>query len=56
MATRALGMKTYGVGGDVGEVGSDTGSVDDIVQGELINQRAELEEEGQGLLSSQGVG
>lgn len=31
------------------EIGSDTGGVDDIVEGELINERRELEEEGQGL-------
>lgn len=31
------------------EIGSDTGGVDDIVEGELINERRELEEEGQRL-------
>jgi len=33
----------------VGEVGSDTGGVDDIVQSELIDKRGELQKQGQGL-------
>lgn len=40
---------TYGLGGDVGEIGGNTGGVDNIVEGELIDERAELEEEGQRL-------
>ncbi len=44
-----MGLVTYGSGGDVGEVGSDTGSVDDIVEGKLVNQRGGLEQEGEGL-------
>jgi hypothetical protein len=40
---------TYRVGGDVRQIGRDTGGVDDIVQGELVNQRGELEEKGQRL-------
>lgn len=31
------------------QVGSNTGSVDDIVEGELVNQRRGLQEERQGL-------
>lgn len=42
-------LATYGGGGDVREIGSDTGGVDDIVESELVNERRELEEEGQGL-------
>ena len=33
----------------MGEVGSDTGSVDDIVEGKLVNERGGLEQEGEGL-------
>lgn len=33
----------------MGQVGSNTGSVDNIVQGELVNEGAELQEEGQWL-------
>ena len=44
-----LVLATYGGGGDVREIGSDTGGVDDIVEGELVNEGRELEEEGQGL-------
>jgi hypothetical protein len=33
----------------VREIGSDTGGVDDIVQGELVNVRRGLEEEREGL-------
>lgn len=40
---------TYGARGDVGEIGSDTGGVDDIVKGELVNVRRGLEEEREGL-------
>ena len=46
---RVLVLATYGGGGNVREIGSDTGGVDDIVEGELVNERRELEEEGQGL-------
>jgi hypothetical protein len=38
-----------GDGGDVGKVGGHAGSVDDIVEGELVDERASLEEEGQRL-------
>ena len=38
-----------GDGGDVRKVGSHTGGVDDIVEGELVDERAGLEEEGQRL-------
>jgi hypothetical protein len=34
----------------VGQIGSNTGSVDDIVEGELVNQRRGLQEEREGLL------
>jgi hypothetical protein len=40
---------TYGARRDVREIGSDTGGVDDIVQGELVNVRRGLEEEREGL-------
>jgi hypothetical protein len=33
----------------VGEVSRDTGSVDDIVEGKLVNQRGSLEQEREGL-------
>jgi len=39
---------------DVGEVGGDTGSVDDIVEGEVVDERARLEEEGQWLSDAAG--
>ena len=35
-----------GNGADVGEIGGDTWGVDDIVKGELVDERARLEEEG----------
>jgi hypothetical protein len=35
----------------MGQVGSNTRRVDDIVERELIHQRRKLEEEGQGLIS-----
>lgn len=38
-----------GDGGDVRKVGGHTGGVDDIVEGELVDERASLEEEGQRL-------
>jgi hypothetical protein len=34
----------------VGKIGGDAGGIDDIVEGELIDKGAELEEEGQRLL------
>lgn len=40
---------TYSDGGDVREIGSDTGGVDDIVESKLVNERACLQEERQGL-------
>lgn len=43
------GREAYGNGGDVREIGGDTGSVDNIVEGELIDERAGLEEEGERL-------
>jgi hypothetical protein len=36
-------------GGDVGQVGGNTGSVDDIVEGKLVDKRRGLEEERQRL-------
>ena len=44
----------HGNGGDVGEIGSDTWSVHNIVKGELIDERASLEEEGQRLSNATG--
>lgn len=41
-----------GLGRDVGEIGRDSGSVDDIVERELVNKRGELEEKGEGLRDS----
>jgi len=41
-------------GGDVGEVGGDTGGVDDIVQAQFSDDRVELEQQGQGLSDSTG--
>jgi hypothetical protein len=38
-----------GDGGDVRKVGGHAGGVDDIVEGELVDERAGLEKEGQGL-------
>ena len=38
-----------GDGGDVREVGSDAGGVDDIVEAEVVDEGAGLEEEGEGL-------
>ena len=38
-----------GDGGNVGQVGGHTGGVDDIVERELVDERAGLEEEGQWL-------
>lgn len=39
------------------EIGSDTGGVDNIVEGELVDERAGLEEEGERLerLADEGV-
>jgi hypothetical protein len=42
-----------GDGGDVGEIGGHAGGVDDIVEGELVDERAGLEEEGQRLGGSE---
>jgi hypothetical protein len=39
----------YRGGGDVGKVGSNTRGVDNIVQSQLVDVRAALEEQGQGL-------
>ena len=38
-----------GDGGNVRKVGGHAGGVDDIVEGELVDERASLEEEGQRL-------
>lgn len=38
-----------GVGGDVRKIGSNTGSVDNIVEGELVNEGAKLKKKGEGL-------
>jgi hypothetical protein len=43
------GSVTYRVGGDVGQIGSDTGAVHDIVERKLINERRELQKERKGL-------
>ena len=40
---------TYSVGGDVGEIGGDTWSVDNIIERELVNEGAELQKQGQWL-------
>jgi hypothetical protein len=37
----------------VGEIGCNTGSVDDIVEGELVNEGARLEQKGQWLRRGQ---
>jgi hypothetical protein len=44
-----LELGAYRGRGDVGEVGSNTRSVDNIVQSQLVDERAALEEQGQGL-------
>jgi hypothetical protein len=44
-----VGSRTYGHGGDVGEIGGDTGGVDHIVQSELIDERARLQQQREGL-------
>ncbi len=44
-----LKRETHSVGRDVGEVGGDARGVDDIVERELVDERAELEEKGQRL-------
>jgi hypothetical protein len=36
---------TYRDRGDMGEVGSDTGGVDNVVESKLFDQRASLQEE-----------
>jgi hypothetical protein len=41
-----------GDGGDVRKVGGHAGGVDDVVEGELVDERAGLEEEGQRLRGS----
>jgi len=45
---------THGRCGDVGKVGCDTGSVDNIVERELVDQRRRLEEERQRLANTAG--
>jgi len=42
-------LATYGCGGDVGEVSSNTGGVHDIVEGELIDEGAQLHKQGKRL-------
>lgn len=41
----------YRRGGDVGEIGGNTGSVDNIVQSQLVDEGTGLEEEGQRLVA-----
>jgi hypothetical protein len=48
MAPESL-LVTYRAGGNVRQIGGDTGGVDDIVQGKLVNERGELEQQGQRL-------
>jgi hypothetical protein len=48
-------LKTHGVGGDVRKVCGDTGGVDNIVQCELIDERGELEQQGQGLTKASSI-
>lgn len=36
----------------MGKIGGDTGSVDDIVQGELVDVRASLQQKREGLLDT----
>lgn len=40
---------TYGVGRDVREISGDTWSVHNIIEGELVDEGTELEEQGQRL-------
>jgi hypothetical protein len=40
---------TYGNRGDVREISSNTGGVDNIVEGKVINERASLQQEGERL-------
>lgn len=53
-STRILGvyscLVTYGNGGDVRQISGNTGGVDHIVESQLVDQRAGLEEEREGLL------
>jgi hypothetical protein len=53
-STQILGvyscLVTYGNGGDVREISGNTGGVDHIVESQLVDQRAGLEEEREGLL------
>lgn len=51
-AVRDCVSVTYRLGGDVGQVGSDTGSVHNIVQGELVNERGEAQKKGERLRTS----
>lgn len=41
--------RTYGLGGDVRQISTNTRGVDDIVEGKLVNKRAELQEQRQRL-------
>ena len=45
--------KTYRWRGHVREVGADAGSVDHIVEGELVDKRTDLQQKGQWLFNSQ---
>jgi hypothetical protein len=40
---------TYGDRGNVGEICSHTGSVDNIIESKVINERTSLQQEGEGL-------
>lgn len=54
-ASRASATGAYRRGGDVGEIGGNTGSVDNIVQSQLVDERTGLEEEGQRLIARRCV-
>ena len=40
---------TYGDRGDVREIGSHAGGVDNIIEGQVINERGSLQQEGERL-------
>lgn len=49
-------MESYGSRGDVGKINSNARGVDNIIQGQLIDQGARLQEQRQGLFWSDGCG